>query len=61
VRYKTKLYIRYEIANPAIFGVGDIVEGQVSFTVVPMKKGKFKMLLVLRALTLINRVYSLVS
>jgi hypothetical protein len=34
--------------------VGDIVEAQVSFVTVPLKGKKFKMIIVLRALTLLD-------
>lgn len=45
-------------ALPSYFRVGDIVEAQVSFKVVPLKAGKRKMLVVLRAIALMDGAYS---
>ena len=45
---------RYISINPVKFQYGDIVEAQVSFQTVALKGGKYKMLVVLRALTLLD-------
>lgn len=44
----------YERCKPQVFRVGDIVEVQVSFIVIPVKGGRRKMLTVLRSLALIK-------
>ena len=44
--------------NPQIFHVGDIVEAQVSFIVAPLKNKKFKMIVVLRSIALLNSTFS---
>ncbi|KAF8867600.1 hypothetical protein BD779DRAFT_1464053, partial [Infundibulicybe gibba] len=41
-------------ANPLVFRVGDLVDVQVSYIVVPLKLQKFKMLPVLRAIALVT-------
>ena len=48
------IIIRYEAINPMKFRAGDIVEAQLSFVCVGLKNNKFKMLLVLRALTILD-------
>ncbi|KII92316.1 hypothetical protein PLICRDRAFT_50712 [Plicaturopsis crispa FD-325 SS-3] len=45
-------------AAPYYFRVGDIVEAQISFKVVPLKGGKRKMLMVMRALAIMDRKHS---
>ena len=40
--------------DPTKFRLGDIVEAQLSFAAVPIKDGKQKLLMVLRALTLLD-------
>lgn len=45
---------RYETIAPQAFRIGDIVEAQLSLVVIPMRGGKFKMITVLRAITLIE-------
>ncbi|KAF8222859.1 hypothetical protein L208DRAFT_1320145 [Tricholoma matsutake] len=45
---------RYNVIDPIKFRIGDIVEAQVSFVVVPLKGKKYKMIIVLRALTLLD-------
>ena len=44
----------YEVA-PSIFRVGDIAEGQLSFKVIRLKGKRSKMIVVLRALTLLDK------
>ena len=44
-----------------MFRKGDIVEAQVTAMMVPMRGGTFKMIAVLRCLTLLDSTYSLVS
>jgi hypothetical protein len=46
--------------DPTKFKIGDIVEAQVSFVGVPLKGGKAKMMLVLRALSLLDCQQSMV-
>jgi hypothetical protein len=45
---------RMEKTNPSRLRVGDVVEQQLSFVVVPAQTGKFKMTLILRSIALIN-------
>ena len=47
-----------ETVNPQIFRVGDIVEAQVSFIAVPLKDRKYKMIVVLRSIALLNANFS---
>jgi hypothetical protein len=49
---------RYMPIKPVIFGVGDIVEVLVSFMAVPLKQGKFKSMMVLRGITLIDGTFT---
>jgi hypothetical protein len=48
------LNARYVNSEPQMFRVGDIVQAQVSFIVIPMKGGRRKMLTVLRSLALLD-------
>ncbi|KAF8872727.1 hypothetical protein BD779DRAFT_1477389 [Infundibulicybe gibba] len=45
---------RFQVAKPQVFRIGDLVEVQVSFAVVPLKGGKYKMLSVLRSIALLD-------
>ena len=45
---------RYETIEPSKISKGDIVEAQVSLMVIPVKNKKYKPLLILRAITLID-------
>jgi hypothetical protein len=47
--------------DPTRFKVGDVVEAQISFVGVPLKGGKAKLMIVLRALTLLDCQQSMVS
>jgi hypothetical protein len=47
-----------EEVNPQIFRVGDIVEAQVSFIAVPLKDNKYKMIVVLRSVALLDASFS---
>jgi hypothetical protein len=47
-----------ETVNPQIFRVGDIVEAQVSFIAVPLKDSKYKLIVVLRSIALLNANFS---
>ena len=47
-------YRHYDIA-PNAFQVGDIVEAQISFEVTPLRGQHEKMLVILRALTLLDK------
>jgi len=51
---------RYEKMDPTRFKVGDIVEAQILFVGVPLKGGKAKLMIVLRALTLLDCQQSMV-
>ena len=44
--------------KPVIFGVGDIVEVQASFMAVPLKQGKFKSMMVLRGIMLVDGTFT---
>lgn len=48
------LYCRYNKIQPIKVQTGDIVEVQVSFSTVPLKGDRFKMLLVLRSIAIID-------
>src|SRR6266704_1117474 len=52
---------RYERCEPQVFRLGDIVEAQVSFVVIPVRGGRRKMLTVLRSLALIKGNFKKVS
>ncbi|KAF8873003.1 hypothetical protein BD779DRAFT_1452340, partial [Infundibulicybe gibba] len=45
---------RFQAAKPHVFRIGDLVEAQVSFAVVPLKGGKCKMLCILRSIALLD-------
>lgn len=47
-----------EAVNPQIFRIGDIVEAQVSFIAVPLKNNKYKMIVVLRSIALLDATFS---
>ena len=47
--------------GPQIFRVGDIVEAQISFIVVPLKGQNVKMLCVLHAIALLNENFTQVQ
>jgi hypothetical protein len=47
--------------DPVGFKIGDIVEVQMTATVVPIRDNRFKMLLQLRAIALLNSAFSQVS
>ncbi|KAF8896010.1 hypothetical protein BD779DRAFT_1466051 [Infundibulicybe gibba] len=49
---------KFRKAGPQVFRIGDLVEVQVSFTVVPLKAGKRKMLSVLRSIALLDGQFS---
>lgn len=51
---------RYVAMDPTRFKIGDVVEAQVSFVGVPLKGGKTKMMVVLRALSLLDCQQSMV-
>jgi hypothetical protein len=50
-----------EKTNPSSFRIGDIVEAVFSIVVVPVKQKKYQMMLVLRALTLLDSHHTMVS
>ena len=50
---------RFQPCEPQIFRVGDIVEVQLSFVVIPVKAGRRKMLTVLRSLALLDGAYTI--
>jgi hypothetical protein len=47
--------------NPQAFRIGDIVEAQVSFVVVPLKSEGTKMLIVLRSVALLDSAFTQVT
>ena len=49
---------RYTLVKPVIFGVCDIVKVQASFMAVPLKQGKFKSMMVLRGITLVDGTFT---
>ncbi|CAA7271373.1 unnamed protein product [Cyclocybe aegerita] len=53
-RYQEGEKQRYEAIDPIKFHIGDIAEAQVSFVVIRLKEQKYKMLIVMRALTLLD-------
>ncbi|KAF8235435.1 hypothetical protein L208DRAFT_1256878, partial [Tricholoma matsutake] len=54
----TQFYQRVEAASLHVFQIGDIVEIQVSFIIVPLKEGKNKMIVVLQSIALLNTIFS---
>ena len=40
--------------NPNRISIGDAIEAQVSFSIVPLKGRKYKMVIILRAITLLD-------
>jgi hypothetical protein len=52
---------RYLIAKPTCISVGDIVELQVSFIMVPLRDNKFKPTMVLRSILVLDRTYTQVK
>jgi hypothetical protein len=56
---ESKLY-RYIDADPTGFRAGDIVEVQFTFIVIPIKREKHRMMMVLRALTLLDSTHTTV-
>ncbi|KAF5366486.1 hypothetical protein D9615_005098 [Tricholomella constricta] len=48
----------HEKVGPQMFRIGDIIEIQVSFVVVPLKGDRYKMITVLRSIALINGAFS---
>jgi hypothetical protein len=48
------IFNRYNKIDPNKIRVGDIIEAQVSFVAVPIKDRQFKLLVVLRAITLLD-------
>ncbi|KIM78053.1 hypothetical protein PILCRDRAFT_75989 [Piloderma croceum F 1598] len=55
-----KPFVRYRRMDPMKFKTGDLVEAQVYFVGVPLKGGGTKMMMVLRALTLLDCQQSMV-
>jgi hypothetical protein len=53
--------IRYDILDPAQFHQGDIVEVETTLTLVPIKNDGFKLLAVLRSITLLDATHSQVN
>jgi len=51
----------YNVIDPAKLKKGNIVEAQISLLVVPIKNKKFKPLIVLRAITLLDDQLTRVS
>ena len=51
---------RYEMAEPQIYRVGDIVEAQISFVAIPLKGQKYKMSPILHSIALIDGSFTTV-
>jgi hypothetical protein len=49
-----EIFISFIPTNPTCFRIGDIVEVQFTISAVPVKKEKFKMILNLRSLALVD-------
>jgi len=49
---------RFQACEPQVFRVGDIVQVQLSFVVIPVKGGRRKMLTVLRSLALLDESFT---
>jgi hypothetical protein len=45
-------------ANPVIFRIGDLVEIQMTASAVPIKHGRYRMILTMRSLAMIDCEYS---
>lgn len=52
---------RYQVISPSKFQIGNIVEAQMSFQVVPVRGGQHMMLVVLRSLALLDSKQTRVS
>jgi hypothetical protein len=48
-------------ASPTCFRIGDIVEVQITISAIPVKKDKFKMILNLRSLALVDSEFTEVT
>jgi hypothetical protein len=49
---------RFETVNPTQFRIGDIVEVQATIVAVPVRNNRFKMILQLRALALLDGTFT---
>jgi hypothetical protein len=49
---------RFETVNPTQFRIGDIVEVQATIVTVPVRSNRFKMILQLRALALLDGTFT---
>ncbi|KAF8805555.1 hypothetical protein BYT27DRAFT_7224755 [Phlegmacium glaucopus] len=54
-------YFEQQVKTPVTFQVGDIVEVQVSFAVLPLQEGKLKMSMILRSISLLDGSQTQVS
>jgi hypothetical protein len=52
------MFCRYSELGPQVFNVGDLVEVQVSFIVVPLKGQNYKVLNVMHAIALLDSQFS---
>ena len=50
---------RYQPCEPQMFRVGDIVQAQLSFVIIPVKAGRRKMLTVLQSLALLDAAFTI--
>lgn len=59
-RYRIELtnVPRHEPVGPQVFRVGDIVEMQISFVVIPVKGEQYRMVSILRSIALIDGTFS---
>ena len=53
--------VRFVKAEPATFRVGDIVEVQLTVSAIPVRRNRFKMIVQLRAIALLDREFTEVS
>lgn len=50
--------LSFQIAEPVLFRIGDIVEVQTTIVVVPIKRDRFKMILQLRSIALLDGTFA---
>jgi hypothetical protein len=53
-KFNQYIHCRYHEINPMKIRPGDVVEAQVSFVAIPLKQQKYKVLVVLQAITLLD-------
>ena len=58
---QSEILSRYEVILPVRFQVGDIVEAKATFMLIPMRECHYKMMIVLRSLTLLDTSFAQVN